>query len=363
MLHILGLGACQRYDALMSHRACKAPAGNRQYSDLCWCPFASRKGNHRHRPRAREANTLNSQGPRAQHNQSTPVITLASAANKRRDTLGKSSNEFDLVRNTGPSSSSCRHPTKSRNQANRLQHIASCVQKHICQRSDYHGVLVHPERGTHAGRMKQTLSKGATCLTKRTPTLPWSSASTSCINAVCNMGPSSTSCRHPARGAKHANCGKHVGAYRPTMSYTSQPTACSDTFFSTQTAKYQKTPVSILTHAGVLSLPERGIVVIILRHTNEAYLLPSSSTSFLTLLLSHRFPLQQGSFFLLLSSSCEIAKTSECCRHVEAFGLCWILVQRSAGRVQTHTCQYSDSCWGPFASRKANRRHRPQAHE
>ena len=127
--------------------------------------------------------------------------------------------------------------------------------------------------------------------------------------------------------------------------------------------KYQKTPVSTLNQAGVLSLPERGIVVIILRHTNEAYLLPSSSTSFLTLLLSHRFTLQQGSFFLLLSSSCEIAKTSECCRHVEAFGLCWILVQRSAGRVQTHTCQYSDSCWGPFASRKANRRHRPQAHE
>ena len=211
--------------------------------------------------------------------------------------------------------------------------------------------------------MKQTLSKGATCLTKRTPTLPWSSASASCINAVCNMGPSSASCRHPARGAKHANCGKQVDAYRPTMSYTSQPTACSDTFSAHRQRKYQKTPVSTLNQAGVLSLPERRIVVIVLRHTNEAYLLPSSSTSFLTLLLSHRFPVQQGSFFLLLSSSCEIAKTSECCRHVEAFGLCWILVQRSAGRVQTHTCQYSDSCWGPFASRRANRRHRPHTQE
>ena len=149
-----------------------------------------------------------------------------------------------------------------------LQHIVSCVQKHICQRSDYHGVLVHPERGTHARSMKQTLSKGATCLTKRTPTLPWSSASASCINAVCNMGPSSASCRHPARGAKHANCGKQVDAYRPTVSYTSQPTACSHTFFSTQTAKYQK-----------------------------------------------------------------------------------------------NTCRHTESSWGPFASRKGNRRHRPQAHE
>ena len=95
----------------------------------------------------------------------------------------------------------------------------------------------------------------------------------------------------------------------------------------------KKTPVGTLNQAGVLSLPERGIVVIVLRHTNEAYLLPSSSTSFMTLLLSHRFPLPTR---VLLPPLVVILRNRENKRMLQARGSIWLMLDTcSAQRRQS----------------------------
>ena len=75
----------------------------------------------------------------------------------------------------------------------------------------------------------------------------------------------------------------------------------------------------------------------------------SASTKLhMAILPSHSSRLQRGSFFLFLSSSYEIAS-------------CHTDVDTRNSKVQIRTSQYSDLCWCPCASRKANRRHRPDA--
>ena len=77
---------------------------------------------------------------------------------------------------------------------------------------------------------------------------------------VVKMGPSSSSCRRPSSQPMAAQCCTYLGWAHANGTMHS----CF-----TEPAKPQRATGSILIYAGVLSLPERGIIVIVLEHGKQ----------------------------------------------------------------------------------------------